>query len=59
MSYSQTTPASLAEGVVSNLSKEVTYAYISTDGAQRIAQLIEQLFKFGILSNLQTLHGVR
>ncbi|MFC1718211.1 hypothetical protein ACFL6S_31435 [Candidatus Poribacteria bacterium] len=43
MSYSQTTPASLAEEVVSNLSKDVTYAYISTDGAQRIAQLIEQL----------------
>jgi UDP:flavonoid glycosyltransferase YjiC (YdhE family) len=43
MSYSQTTPKALAQKVISNLGKEVTYAPISADGAQRAAQLIGQL----------------
>ena len=43
MSYSQTTPITLAEKVISNLGKEVTYAPIPTDGAQRAAQLISRL----------------
>ena len=43
MSYSQTTPMSLAERVFSNLSKEVTYAPVPTDGAQKAAQLVGQL----------------
>jgi len=43
MSYSQTTPESLAEKVISNLGKELTYPPIATDGAQRAAQLIGQL----------------
>lgn len=43
MLYSQTTPMSLAEKVISNLGKEVTYAPILSDGAQRAVQLINQL----------------
>jgi UDP-N-acetylglucosamine:LPS N-acetylglucosamine transferase len=43
MLYSQTTPTSLAEKVISTLGKEVTYAPIPSDGAQRAAQLINQL----------------
>jgi len=34
---------SLAEKVISNLGKKVTYAPIPTDGAQKAAQLISQL----------------
>jgi len=40
MSYSQTTPMSLAEKVFSGLSKEITYAPLPTDGAQKAAELI-------------------
>jgi len=43
MSYSQTTPEVLAKKVISNLGKEVSYAPIPTDGAQKAAQLIGQL----------------
>lgn len=43
MSYSQTTPESLAEMVISNLGKEVSYPPIATDGAQNAAQHICQL----------------
>lgn len=43
MLYSQTTPLILAEKVISNLDKEVSYAHIPTDGAQKSAQLINQL----------------
>jgi UDP-N-acetylglucosamine:LPS N-acetylglucosamine transferase len=43
MSYPETTPKSLAEKVISNLGKEVTYAPIATDGAQKAVQLISQL----------------
>ncbi len=43
MSYSQTTPRSLAEKVFSNLGKEVTYKPVSTDGAHKAAQLISRL----------------
>ncbi|MCK4309426.1 MAG: hypothetical protein KAW42_05585 [Candidatus Atribacteria bacterium] len=43
MMFSQTTPMSLAEKVISNLGKKVTYAPIPTDGAQKAAQLISQL----------------
>ena len=42
MLYSQTTPESLAEKVISNLGKEVSYAHIPTDGARKAAQLINQ-----------------
>lgn len=42
MTYSNTTPESLAEAVVSNIGKEVTYRPIPTDGAQKAAQLISQ-----------------
>jgi predicted glycosyltransferase len=43
MMFSQTTPMSLAEKVISNLGKKITYAPIPTDGAQKAAQLISQL----------------
>jgi UDP:flavonoid glycosyltransferase YjiC (YdhE family) len=44
MLYSQTTPQSLAEKAISILGKEVSYASIPMDGAERAAQLISQLF---------------
>ena len=43
MSYSQTTPMSLAEKVFSNLGKEVTYTPVPTEGAQKAAELISGL----------------
>jgi UDP:flavonoid glycosyltransferase YjiC (YdhE family) len=43
MQYSQTSPELLAETVISNICKEVTYASIPTDGAQKAAQLINHL----------------
>jgi len=43
MTYSQTTPQSLAEKVISNIGKKVTYKAIPTDGAQKAAQLINKL----------------
>jgi UDP-N-acetylglucosamine:LPS N-acetylglucosamine transferase len=43
MPYSKTTPESLAEAIISNIGKEVTYAPIPADGAQKAAQLISQL----------------
>ncbi len=43
MQYSQTTPEVLAENVISNIGKKVTYASIPTDGAQKAAQLINRL----------------
>jgi len=43
MTYSKTTPKSLAKVVISNIGKEVNYAIIPTDGAQKAAQLINQL----------------
>jgi UDP:flavonoid glycosyltransferase YjiC (YdhE family) len=43
MQYSQTTPETLAEMIVSNIGKEVTYPPIPIDGAQRAVQLIKQL----------------
>ncbi len=42
MTYSKTTPESLAEAIMSNIGKEVTYRPIPTDGAQKAAQLISQ-----------------
>ena len=45
MYYSKTTPETLAEQVISNLNKEVSYRPINTDGAQKSAQLICQLLK--------------
>lgn len=44
MAYSQTTPESLAEAILSNTGKEVTYASIATDGARRAARIIGGLF---------------
>ena len=41
--YTKTTPKSLAKVVISNIGKEVNYAIIPTDGAQKAAQLINQL----------------
>ena len=43
MTYSKTTPQSLAEKVISNIGKKVTYKPIPTDGAQKAAQLINKL----------------
>lgn len=43
MSFSQTTPISLAQKVLSNLSKKVIYAPVPTGGACKAAQLIRQL----------------
>jgi len=44
MSYSQTTPMSLAEKIFSNLGKEVAYIPVPTDGAHKAARLISRLF---------------
>jgi UDP:flavonoid glycosyltransferase YjiC (YdhE family) len=43
MTYSQTSPESLAEQVISNIGKKVTYKPIPTDGAQKAAELINEL----------------
>ena len=43
MSYSQTTPMSLAEKIFSNFGKEVTYTAVQTDGAYKAAQFISRL----------------
>jgi len=43
MQYSKTTPEILAEMIVSNIGKEVSYPPIPIDGAQRAVQLINQL----------------
>jgi UDP-N-acetylglucosamine:LPS N-acetylglucosamine transferase len=43
MVYSQTTPEILAEKVIANLGKNVDYPPISTEGAQKAAQLISEL----------------
>lgn len=45
MSYYGTTPETLAEKVVVNLGKSVNYASIPMDGAQKAAQLINELLK--------------
>jgi UDP-N-acetylglucosamine:LPS N-acetylglucosamine transferase len=42
MMYYQTTPLSLAEKIIANLDKEVTYKPIPSDGAQKAAQLIQR-----------------
>jgi UDP-N-acetylglucosamine:LPS N-acetylglucosamine transferase len=44
MSYSHTTPKILAEEIASNLGKEVNYIPIRTDGAQKSAMHIMELF---------------
>lgn len=44
MSYKTATPESLADAVVSNIGKKVDHVQISTDGAQKAAQYILQLF---------------
>lgn len=43
MVYSRTTPSSLARQVIGNLDKEVNYASIPTNGAQKAVQLIKKL----------------
>jgi len=45
MWFSKTTPESLADAVIANLSKKVHYKSIRTDGAQRAAKLIYQLLE--------------
>ncbi len=42
MLYSQTTPESLAEKVIMELNKEVTWAAIPTDGAQKASRIINR-----------------
>jgi predicted glycosyltransferase len=43
MIFTQTTPAQLAEKVISHLGKDVDYAPIPTDGAQKAAKIITSL----------------
>jgi len=43
MPFSQTSPASLAEKVISNMNKEVKYSSIPVYGAKKAAKLINQL----------------
>ncbi|MBC7235292.1 MAG: hypothetical protein H5T69_05580 [Chloroflexi bacterium] len=43
MSYSETTPESLAEAILVNLGREIKYPPIPTDGAQRAAEIISAL----------------
>ena len=47
MKYSETTPESLAEVVLSNLGKEVEYPNIPTDGAKKAAQIINRMLQDG------------
>jgi UDP:flavonoid glycosyltransferase YjiC (YdhE family) len=47
MDYSGTSPSSLAKQIISNLDKEVNYASIPTDGAQKAVQLIKKLLSIG------------
>ena len=42
MSYSQTTPETLAREVVNSIGRKVQYASVPTDGAQKAAKLISQ-----------------
>jgi predicted glycosyltransferase len=44
MKLSETSPQKLTDKVVSNIGKEVDYASIPTDGAQKAARCIAQLF---------------
>lgn len=43
MSYYETTQEALAEKVIANLGREVNYARVPTDGAQKAVRLINQL----------------
>ena len=43
MAYSKTTPKSLAEHVIANLGKEVTYLRVPTDGARKAAEVMGRL----------------
>jgi UDP:flavonoid glycosyltransferase YjiC (YdhE family) len=43
MRFSETTPGTLANQVISNIGREVNYASISTDGAQKTAALIKEM----------------
>jgi len=43
MTFSETTPQSLAESTVANLGKEVTYPPIATDGAKKAVEIISKL----------------
>ena len=42
MSYSQTTPEILAREILKNINKEVQYAKVPTDGAQKAAKIISE-----------------
>ncbi len=42
MNYSKTTPETLAKEVVNNIGREVHYASIPTDGAQKAAKIISE-----------------
>ncbi len=45
LSYPQTTPQILAQHIISNIGKEVTWTPIATDGAQRAAQIINSILE--------------
>jgi UDP:flavonoid glycosyltransferase YjiC (YdhE family) len=45
MGFAETTPQSLAESVIANLGKEVTYPPIATDGAEKAVEIINRLLK--------------
>jgi UDP:flavonoid glycosyltransferase YjiC (YdhE family) len=47
MSYSKTSPSSLAEAVIANIGKDVDYPHIPTDGAQKAAELLTSRFLEG------------
>lgn len=40
MTHGRTTPSSLADAIVANVGRKVTYAQIPSDGARRVAQII-------------------
>jgi hypothetical protein len=42
MDYSTTTPASLADQVLNNFNKSVSYKALNTDGAQNAAKIINK-----------------
>jgi len=43
MNYKETTPDDLAKAIIANVGKEVNYAEIPTDGAEKAAVLISKL----------------
>jgi predicted glycosyltransferase len=57
--YSQTTPAALADAIVSQLGRKPTWPPIRTDGARRAAELIDRLLEARELGNRRQANPAR